>query len=226
VPTGRSIPKLGALLPGARLALPDVGGNVGNAESRSDGARLGWTPIRHFRSMDDAHGIEGDGSVQSYLTRRCSRKSVTRPVHHAEVSAGDVRANMIPKDGGNQLKGSCFFSGANQGCSRTQRRGLVRRPGRTGQPETVWDFNGRRVGRFRRDRLWFFTAYRDWGVLSVHRQQLLQDRAQTVDDSQHPERDGALTAQITPKNKFAVYLDRIRKSAGTKNRRRPARDRR
>ena len=29
MPTGRSVPTLGALLPGARLALPDVGGTSG-----------------------------------------------------------------------------------------------------------------------------------------------------------------------------------------------------
>ena len=39
-PTGRSIPTLGALLPGARLALPDVGGTSGHAEPRPDGPRL------------------------------------------------------------------------------------------------------------------------------------------------------------------------------------------
>ena len=47
VPTGRSVPTLGAMLTGARLALPDVGGTLRHAEPRPHRARFG-RPRHHL----------------------------------------------------------------------------------------------------------------------------------------------------------------------------------
>jgi len=66
------------------------------------------------------------------------------------------------------------------------------------------------VGRFVANRLWFFTAYRDWGVYQYIANSFFKTRRANCRRRQHPERMVRLTAQITPKNKFAVYLDRIR----------------
>ena len=67
VPTGRSIPTLGALLPGARLALPDVGGTSGmqNRDLTVHGSD-GRDTTFQVDGMT-LNGIEGDGSVQSYF---------------------------------------------------------------------------------------------------------------------------------------------------------------
>ena len=115
VPTGRSIPTLGALLPGARLALPDVGGTSGmqNRDLTVHGSD-GRDTTFQVDGMT-LNGIEGDGSVQSYFNEAMFEEiSYQTSAISAEVSAGGVRANMIPKDGGNAFKGTLFLSGANQ----------------------------------------------------------------------------------------------------------------
>src|SRR5882757_9360160 len=115
VPTGRSIPTLGALLPGARLALPDVGGTSG---MQNRDLTVHGSDGRDTTFMVDGmilNGIEGDGSVQSYFNEAMFEEiSYQTSAISAEVSAGGVRANMIPKDGGNAYKGTLFFSSANK----------------------------------------------------------------------------------------------------------------
>ena len=120
VPTGRSVPTLGALMPGARLALPDVGGTSGmqNRDLTIHGSD-GRDTTFQVDGMT-LNGLEGDGSVQSYFNEMMFEEvSYQSSGISAEVSAGGVRANMIPKDGGNQFHGAMFLSGANRACRPT-----------------------------------------------------------------------------------------------------------
>jgi len=219
VPTGRSIPTLGALLPGARLALPDVGGTSGmqNRDLTVHGSD-GRDTTFQVDGMT-LNGIEGDGSVQSYFNEAMFEEiSYQTSAINAEVSAGGVRANMIPKDGGNAFRGTAFFSGANKGL-QSNNSDAARAAG-LAAPDSlnkVWDFNVAEGGPIQRNRLWFFTAYRDWGVYQYIANSFFKSGAQTIDDASIRSGMVRLTAQITPKNKFAVYLDRIRKFRGHEN---------
>ena len=115
VPTGRSVQTLSALMPGARLALPDVGGNSG---MQNRDISVHGSDGRDMTFMVDGmvlNGIEGDGSVQSYFNDMMFEEvSYQTSAINAETSAGGVRANMIPKDGGNAFKGTAFFSAGNK----------------------------------------------------------------------------------------------------------------
>ena len=164
VPTGRSVPTLGALLPGARLALPDVGGTSGmqNRDLTVHGSD-GRDTTFQVDGMT-LNGLEGDGSVQSYFNDMMFEEvSYQTSAITAEVSSGGVRANMIPKDGGNTFKGALFTSAANENMQSNnltdelRARGL-RAPDRLNK---VWDVNISEGGPIRRDRLWFFASYRD-----------------------------------------------------------------
>ena len=219
VPTGRSIPTLGALLPGARLALPDVGGTSGmqNRDLTVHGSD-GRDTTFQVDGMT-LNGIEGDGSVQSYFNEAMFEEiSYQTSAINAEVSAGGVRANMIPKDGGNQFRGTMFLSGANQGFQSNnsddaRAQGLA-------APDSlnkVWDFNASEGGPIKQNRLWFFTSYRDWGVYQYIANSFFKSGDQTIDDASIRSGMLRLTAQLTPKNKVAVYLDRIRKFRGHEN---------
>ena len=170
VPTGRSVPTLGALLPGARLALPDVGGTSGmqNRDLTVHGSD-GRDTTFQVDGMT-LNGLEGDGSVQSYFNDMMFEEvSYQTSAINAEVSAGGVRANMIPKDGGNLFKGAMFFSGAN-GDLQSDNSKDARALGLTAPDalNKVWDLNVSEGGPIRKDRLWFFASYRDWGVYQVH----------------------------------------------------------
>jgi carboxypeptidase family protein len=219
VPTGRSIPTLGALLPGARLALPDVGGTSGmqNRDLTVHGSD-GRDTTFQVDGMT-LNGIEGDGSVQSYFNEAMFEEiSYQTSAINAEVSAGGVRANMIPRDGGNQYKGTLFFSGANQALQSNNSDDA--RAAGLAAPDSlnkVWDFNVSEGGPIRKDKLWFFTAYRDWGVYQYIANSFFKSGDQTIDDASIRSGMVRLTTQLGARNKFAVYLDRIRKFRGHEN---------
>jgi carboxypeptidase family protein len=219
VPTGRSIPTLGALLPGARLALPDVGGMSGmqNRDLTVHGSD-GRDTTFQVDGMT-LNGIEGDGSVQSYFNEAMFEEiSYQTSAINAEVSAGGVRANMIPRDGGNQFKGTMFFSGANQNIQSdnstdAKLKGLA-------APDAlnkVWDFNASEGGPIKKDRLWFFASYRDWGVYQYIANSFFKNGDQTIDDANIRSGVVRLTGQLNAKNKVAAYIDRIRKFRGHEN---------
>jgi hypothetical protein len=83
----------------------------------------------------------------------------------AESMAGGLNVNMVPKDGGNTLRGSFMVEGANgdmQGSNLTtnlRSRGLTR----INQVKKIYDLGVGVGGPIRKDRLWFFTAHRTWG---------------------------------------------------------------
>jgi len=219
VPTGRSIPTLGALLPGARLALPDVGGTSGmqNRDLTVHGSD-GRDTTFQVDGMT-LNGIEGDGSVQSYFNEAMFEEiSYQTSAINAEVSAGGVRANMIPKDGGNQFKGTMFFSAANQGLqsdnSKDAKAAGLAAPDALNK---VWDFNASEGGPIMKDKLWFFASYRDWGVYQYIANSFYKNGDQTIDDASIRSGVMRLTYQLNSKNKVAAYLDRIRKFRGHEN---------
>lgn len=75
------------------------------------------------------NGLEGDGSVQSYFNEAMFEEvSYQSSAISAEVSAGGMRANMIPKDGGNTFKGTATASGPTtwRSARRTTRRSRCR----------------------------------------------------------------------------------------------------
>ena len=131
------------------------------------------------------NGIEGDGSVQSYFNEMMFEEiSYQTSAINAEVSAGGVRANMIPKDGGNVFKGTAFFSAANKSLqsdnSADARKAGLAAPDALNK---VWDFNLAEGGPIKRDRLWFFASYRDWGVYQYIANSFFANGDQTVDDA-------------------------------------------
>ena len=219
VPTGRSIPTLGALLSGARLALPDVGGTSGmqNRDLTVHGSD-GRDTTFQVDGMT-LNGIEGDGSVQSYFNEAMFEEiSYQTSAIGAEVSAGGVRANMIPKDGGNLFRGTLFTSAANKSL-QSDNTADARAQGLTAGDSLnkVWDINVSEGGPIRKDKLWFFASYRDWGVYQYIANSFFKNGDQTIDDANIRSGVVRLTTQLGAKNKVSAYLDRIRKFRGHEN---------
>ena len=62
----------------------------------------------------------GDGNIQAYNDDALAQQVVFQTsALPAEVAAGGVRVNMIPKDGGNTVKGGGFFGGTAHGWQAT-----------------------------------------------------------------------------------------------------------
>src|SRR5207249_6248250 len=128
LPTTRNMQTVGAPIPGVKLSRPDVGGSQGmeQAYMRTHGA-----DDRHTSMQVDGMNVNssmGDGNIQAYNDDALAQQVVFQTsALPAEVAAGGVRVNMIPKDGGNTFKGGGFF-----GAPRTDGRATTTtmRPGR------------------------------------------------------------------------------------------------
>jgi len=223
VPTGRSVPSLGAMLTGARLALPDVGGTSG---MQNRDLTVHGSDGRDTTFMVDGmilNGIEGDGSVQSYFNDMMFEEvSYQTSAINAETSAGGVRANMIPKDGGNQYKGTVFVSGGNKSMQSDNTADAKAQGLAAGDAlNKVWDVNVAVGGPIKKDKLWFFASGRDWGVYQYIANSFFRygDQAgqQTIDDARISSAVARMTYRAGDKHKIAGYLDRIRKFRGHEN---------
>jgi hypothetical protein len=84
----------------------------------------------------------------------------------AEYDTGGVHINMVPKDGGNTFSGYFFTAYADdrmQGSNLDD--GLKARGMQTvNSVHNSYDFNAAVGGPIRRDKLWFYYAWRHWGV--------------------------------------------------------------
>jgi hypothetical protein len=228
VPTGRSIWALGAIITGVSMSEADVGGSRGMQQSYM--AVHGSDRRDNSVQVDgmSVNGIEGDGAIQNYFNDGMFEEvSYQTSGLTAEVQSSGVRLNMIPKDGSNTFKGSVFWShtpGDWQSDNFTQEladKGL-RAPNRVSR---IFDLNLGLGGPVMRDRLWFFSSFRRWGVdqtitdsfynLDPARRTYQPDLSrQTVDDNVIKSGVVRLTLQMAQKHKFAAYLDRIVKFRG------------
>ena len=161
IPSARNIQSVGALVAGIRLNIPDVGGSQQTEQTYM--AAHGNTELHTTILLDGmpAQTNLSDGAVQNYIDNALIAEATYQTGGvSAETSAGGVRLNLIPKDGGNTLRGSGFLAGSSDNwhlqstnlddslagaraadwsaCRTSQRlQWLGRRPGRQGQAVVV-----------------------------------------------------------------------------------------
>jgi hypothetical protein len=228
VPTGRNIWGVGSTLAGVSLSAPDVGGTAGMQQTYM--AVHGSDRRDNSIQVDGmiVNGIEGDGAIQNYFNQGMfDEMSYQTGALGAEVQSSGVRLNMIPKDGSNAFKGSLFWSHTpgdwqtNNFTDELKATGL-RAPNRV---ERIFDFNPGVGGPILKDRIWFFTTFRRWGVDQTitesfynsdpsHRIYTPDINRPTVDDNVIKSGAARITFVIAGKHKFGAYLDRIIKFRG------------
>ena len=228
VPTGRNVWALGSIITGVSLSEPDVGGTRGMQQAYM--AVHGSDRRDNSVQVDgmSVNGIEGDGAIQNYFNDGMFEEvSYQTSGLSAEVQSSGVRVNMIPKEGGNSFRGSMFLShtpGSWQSDNFTPELAAtgLRAPNRVSR---IFDVNLGLGGPVIRDRLWFFSSFRRWGVDQTitdsfynsdptHRTYQPDLSRQTIDDNVIKSGMTRLTLQIAQKHKFAAYLDRIVKFRG------------
>jgi hypothetical protein len=161
----------------------------------------------------------GDGNIQAYNDDALADQVVFQTsALPAEVAAGGVRVNMIPKDGGNTLRGGGFFGGTAHGWQSNNNDDALRARGFLYRNfvQHVQDFNFNMGGPIIRDRLWFFTTARhtsvNEGVANTY-YKVPYENYKVGDPAIEGQfvRDVLvrLTNQATPSNKISVYLERI-----------------
>ena len=183
------------------------GGRTGDTIYQMDGMR--------FNNLSTGGSF---GQVQQNITTQ--EVSVETGALSAEVEAGGVRINLIPKDGGNTYKGSFIGSWTNHTMQANnlsddlKARGLLS----VDRVDKVWDSAAGFGGPVRKDKLWFYS-----GVSYNYRQNFLaglffQKNPLGFASDPDPSRPGPedlwdrvvslrLTWQASEKNKFNFYND-------------------
>jgi hypothetical protein len=226
IPSSRSYNNLIQLIPnsvnqaGAPTDVQVVPGMVvfGGFGGRSNEGRVNVDGI----SVGSAFNGAG---VSSYLPDVANAREITMITSGGlgEAEGGGPSLNVLPKEGGNRLSGTVFGSGASSGMVGSnfsddlKARGLST-PGVT---RKVWDFNLGIGGPIANDRLWYYANLRDEGsertVPGMFANKNAGDPTKWLyeADTTRPAVLAAsyritalrLTAQATPRNKFAVFYD-------------------
>jgi hypothetical protein len=217
IPTGRTIQGMGQLIVGVNLNLPDTGG--ARAMQQTYMSTHGMTSANNTVLVDGmmVNGLQGDGAIQSYYNDAMNAEVTYQTAAiGAETSAGGVRLNMIPREGGNRFNGDFKFAyrpGDWQSSNLTDRH--VQAGLRSGNAiDRIVDATFSQGGPIFKDRLWFFASARYYSVNNFIANTFFDDGSQGIDDQYIRQALGRLTWQISPRNKLSVYFDEIDKYRG------------
>jgi hypothetical protein len=229
LPTGRTSINVAVLIPGMTLSTTfsgegqDVGGNTGEVQQTLSihGSRGG-----DMRRMVDGLSMQSQGtSVSAFAANSGMIQEVTvdTAAGSAEQSAGGVRMNIIPREGGNMFSGSLFLSGTNENLQSNNIDDDLRALGlvSTSSVKSNWEVNPAFGGPLVRDRLWFFASGRSSSVNNYIANSVANlnagDRnsfAFAPDTSVRGSRDtlwqnvnARFTWQMDAKNKVSLFID-------------------
>ncbi|MGC4081155.1 MAG: carboxypeptidase regulatory-like domain-containing protein [Vicinamibacterales bacterium] len=226
LPSGRTFQSLGQLIPGVtRTDGNDVGGTSGErfASLAIHGSKPGDMPLifdgMRYNNMNGSGG--GGLTVFMINTGNVEEMSVQTGGGGAENQVSGVFVNVIPKSGGNSVKGTLF---ANYAPGNLQAHNLsddLRARGLTNVTtiDRIWDVNPAVGGPLRTDRIWFFSAVRYWGnatnVEGIWINKTLNTPFYTPDltkpgkdgDTKNASENVRLTFQATQKHRLSVYYD-------------------
>jgi hypothetical protein len=175
----------------------------------------------------------GGGGVSdvTYDTANSEETQVLISGALGESDTGGPSVNIVPKSGGNQFRGSAFFSTSGDWAASNNIDDQLQAFGIT-QPPTLrknWDGSGSLGGPIMRDRLWFFGNVRNWGNAAVvdgifangfagdpsHWDYAVDRTIEARTAEARQIYAGRVTAQITPRNRLTFSHDYQRRCGGS-----------
>ena len=242
LPTTRSALGMSELIPGISVSsvLRPTGHDVnGVADNRGASTMHGSRSADYQLQLDGAHMTQGGGStgqawqanpaeVQEYVYETAALS--------AETPGGGVRANVIPKEGGNRYTAYSFFSYTNDNLQSDNLSRKLKDLGATVTPVLKhFDINLAAGGPIKRDRLWFFASSRNWGgqdqisgmFEAIDPRSFVFDPTKgvagnvdvnrpAITEQNNASYSGRVTWQASPRNKFAIYYaNQPRRTNGT-----------
>jgi hypothetical protein len=148
-----------------------------------------------------------------------------------EAETGGPSINIVPKSGGNQFRGSAFYSTSGDWATSNNLDDQLRSYGITQPPtlRTNWDTSFSLGGPIKRDRLWFFANVRGWAnanvVNGIFANRFAGDAShwdysadESIESRQSEGRKiiaARLTAQVTPRNRVTFSHDYQRRCGGS-----------
>ena len=229
LPTGRTAINVAVLIPGMTLSTTfsgegqDVGGNTGEVQQTLSihGSRGG-----DMRRMVDGLSMQSQGtSVSAFAANSGMIQEVTvdTAAGSAEQSAGGVRMNIIPREGGNTFTGSLFLAGTSEDLQSNNIDDELRSLGlvSASSVKSNWEVNPAFGGPLLRDRVWFFASGRASAVNNYIANSVANSNAGdrnsfafAPDASFRGSRDtlwqnvnARVTWQMDPKNKVSLFID-------------------
>jgi hypothetical protein len=233
VPTGRTLQSFAGIVPGIVMSAPDVGGSRSMQQTTMSSHGM---PSAQAVVQLDGIGInetETDGGVQFYTNTAINEEMVYQTSGaNADVDAGGVRLNMIPKRGGNRFSGSISaLDKVYQSNNLSQaliNRGLTV----TDRIDRLYNLEGGVGGKIKQDKLWYFisarltrlnspvadtfntpagsnfpTAYAQCKAGAVSCEQGIDDQYQLSGQTR-------ITWQVSPRNQLTAYYDKLDKNRG------------
>jgi hypothetical protein len=161
LPTTRSIQSVGQMIPGVRLSVPDVGGEriLEPPEMRTHG--VGGADQSMI--VDGMSVLAADGGTLPYMNDQMEAEvSVRTSAIPAQISAGGVNINSIPKDGGNIFSGAAFLGGSNGAWQADNKTPALTARGLSSANKIahISIFSAAIGGPIKHNRAWFFLAAR------------------------------------------------------------------
>jgi hypothetical protein len=229
LPTGRTAINVAVLIPGMTLSTTfsgegqDVGGNTGEVQQTLSihGSRGG-----DMRRMVDGLSMQSQGtSVSAFAANSGMIQEVTvdTAAGSAEQSAGGVRMNIIPREGGNTFTGSLFLAGTSEDLQSNNIDDELRSLGlvSASSVKSNWEVNPAFGGPLLRDRVWFFASGRASAVNNYIANSVANSNAGdrnsfafAPDTSFRGSRDtlwqnvnARVTWQMDAKNKVSLFVD-------------------
>ncbi len=217
LPVTRNLQSVGAIVPGVKMNRPDVGGSQMMEQIAQSTHGSATKDITMQVDGMSINSTMNDNIIMPYHDDAVNQEvSVQTSAVNADVSAGGLRINMIPKDGGNRTAGTLYLGATPESWQSPNiddelRAKGVRAPNGV---QHVQDFNGSFAGPIVKDRLWWFTSARHISVNEKVTNAFYPDGSPAIVDQYVRDVLNRMTAQVTPKNKVSVYFERIWKFKG------------
>jgi hypothetical protein len=217
VPTGRTIQSIAQIIPGIKLSEPDVGG--AHAMQQTSISGHGMASQQTVVQLDGMgyNSVVGDGGVQVYSNTAMNEEMVYQTSGaNADVDAGGVRLNMVPKRGGNVFSGIITTMGTRRNWQSDNltdeliQRGVKAVDGM----DKLYDIEGGVGGKIVQDRLWYYFSWRRFRVDTPVADTFYKDGRQGIDDQYQQSGQPRLTWQMTSKNQLTAFVDKIDKNRG------------
>jgi hypothetical protein len=225
IPSARVYHSIAALVPGITMSTNDVGGLSGPATvtfaihgGRGNEGRL------QVDGVSVGAALNGSG-VSYYVADVGNAQEITFTTSGGmgEAEVGGPVMSVVPRTGGNTLRGSFFATGANEAMQGDNTRELVEAGALTAPvPLTkIWDVNGSFGGPIRKDTLWYYFGIRSQGNRKYVPNMFVNANAGDpnawtyVADTNRRAIDGGnwrnaslrLTWQASARNKFNIFWD-------------------
>ena len=226
IPSGRMVNSLAVLIPGITSNITEVGGtNFGQLAPQLSihGGRAG--DGRFTVDGLSPASAEGNGQYTGSLPNMTAAQEVTIDTSgaSAETASGGVVVNLVPREGGNQFKGTFFGAGAWSGLQSSNFTDELKARGLATPNALIntYDVNPGFGGPIKQDRIWFFSAGR-WnhsrnsvGGMFYNKNAGLPEAWTYVPDTSRPADNRSyfhsintrVTLQVSRKNKIALYYD-------------------